>query len=77
MQTPFLLKFLQFMGSGQDSGSGHLGQMMLFLLPDSVISKRERLEELLEWELISKVVDVGGENICEPISCLFSEKCAA
>ena len=71
MQTPFLLKFLQFMGSGQDSGSGHSGQKMPFLLPDSVISKRERLEELLEWELIPKVMDVEEENICEPISCSF------
>lgn len=50
MQNPFLLRFLWFMCSGQ--GSGHSGQMMQFLLPDAVISKRERLEELLEWELI-------------------------
>lgn len=50
------------MGSGQDSGSGHSGQMMPFLLPHSVISKRERLEELLEWELIAKVLDVEGEK---------------
>lgn len=39
-----------------------LGTQMPFLLPDSVISKRERLEELLEWELIAKVLDVEGEK---------------
>lgn len=72
MQNPFLPKFLQFMGSGGDSGSGRSGQTMLFLLSGSVINKRERLEELLERELISKVVDVEGENKCEPISCPFS-----
>lgn len=57
MQNLFLFKFLEFMGSGQDSSSGHSGQMMPFLLPDSY-----KLEELLEWELIAEVLDVEGEK---------------
>jgi len=57
---------------GFRSGLWVLGQMVPFLLPDSVISKRERLEEFLKWELISKMGDVEGENMCEPMSCPFS-----
>lgn len=48
METQFQLKFLQSMGLGQDSG-----------IP--VTSKGKRLEELLEWQLISEVVDIEGK----------------
>lgn len=45
METQFQLKFLQSMGLDQDSGT-------------PVTSKGKGLEELLEQQLISEVVDI-------------------
>lgn len=58
MQTPFQLKFLQSMGLDQDLGT-------------PVTSKGKRLEELLEWKLISDMMGVEGENVFETIDCSY------
>lgn len=36
-----------------------------------VTSKGKRLEELLEWKLISDMMGVEGENVFETIDCSY------